>query len=248
MSTFLRGMLMIYAVVLTAAFAGLVFLSTGGTLKLSDINKSEETQQPTAAKFTEIDVERINIREPDGTIRIALYNRARKPGIIVKNKMQPHPNRDMAGMIFYNDEGTEMGGLVFSGMETEDGVINGGSLTFDRYEQDQIVQLMGIEQGDRIVAGLAVGDVPEKRMDFEAMEQWRVAEPGPEKDALFEKVNLGGAPRAFFGRGSDKSSQALLRDGQGRKRLEMRVSEAGETEILFYDEAGEVVKRISAED
>ena len=40
-----------------------------------------------------------------------------------------------AGMLFYNDEGTELGGLVFAGGRDEQGnAISVGSLTFDRQE------------------------------------------------------------------------------------------------------------------
>jgi hypothetical protein len=48
-------------------------------------------------------------------------------------------------MLFFNDEGTENGGLIFSGPKNKDGKVidSGGSLTFDQYEQDQIVQIEG---------------------------------------------------------------------------------------------------------
>lgn len=247
MKFFLKSALVVYTLLLTAAFAGLLYFAIGE--KRYGREASETNSIPQAASFSEINVERINIREPDGTLRMALYSRARKPGIIVKNNAQPHPDRDMAGMLFYNDEGTELGGLVYTGMKTENGVISGGSLTFDRYEQDQIIQLIGAEQGDTVFAGLYVNDRPEQPMDFDAIEQWRTAEPGPEKDALLEKTNMmGGAQRAFFGRAPDKSSQVVLRDAEGRQRLVMKVAETGAPEISFYDEDGNIVKRIAADE
>src|SRR5690606_12971006 len=69
----------------------------------------------TTASFEEIDVKRINIREDDGTLRMIVSNTTRFPGIIFRGKHHPHPNRTTAGILFFNDEGTENGGLIFGG-------------------------------------------------------------------------------------------------------------------------------------
>src|SRR5688572_29120948 len=70
-------------------------------------------QQP---RFEQISAERIIIVEPDGTPRLILYNSSHTPGAILYGKDRPHPNRSPhAGMLYFNDEGTE----------------NGGHLTFD---------------------------------------------------------------------------------------------------------------------
>lgn len=63
--------------------------------------------------FDEITVHRINIVEPDGTIRLVLTNTSNSPSIYIKNKEYPHPNgRKAAGLIFFDEEGTEDGGLA----------------------------------------------------------------------------------------------------------------------------------------
>jgi hypothetical protein len=63
-------------------------------------------------------------------------------------------------MLFYNDEGTETGGLVFGGHENEKGEIVDccASLSFDRYDGKQFVQLAGVDDATDRFAGLAVGD------------------------------------------------------------------------------------------
>jgi len=43
----------------------------------------------TRTKFAEIDVQRINVREPDGTLRMATSDSAHLPGVIVKSKEHP---------------------------------------------------------------------------------------------------------------------------------------------------------------
>jgi len=92
--------LVIYSGMLTVAFA--VSMLTG-------FAKSP------VATFDEIDVQRINVREPDGTLRMVISDSAKLPGVIVKGKEQPKVDRPQAGMIFFNDEGSENGGLIFGG-------------------------------------------------------------------------------------------------------------------------------------
>ena len=59
-------------------------------------------------------------------------------------------------MIFYNDEGTEDGGLIFSGKKENGKVSAVGSLTFDQYEQDQTIALQYIDDSGQRRAGLAI--------------------------------------------------------------------------------------------
>src|SRR5690554_38198 len=125
-----RRLLTAYSVMLTATLMAVLLTGAAGAGR---------------ASFEELDVQRLNLREPDGTLRYVLASSARLPGAIIRGREYPHP-RPQAGMLFYNDEETELGGLVFAGGQDEDGVIrSGGSLTFDRYEQDQIVQLLGLD-------------------------------------------------------------------------------------------------------
>ena len=91
--------------------------------------------------FNEITVHRINVVEPDGTIRLVLTNTANSPGIYIKNKEYPHPNgRKSAGLLFFDEEGTEDGGLSYGISKDQSGKVVGsdGHLSFDQYMQDQI--------------------------------------------------------------------------------------------------------------
>ena len=89
-----------------------------------------------------------------------ISNRSRLPGVIVKGKEAPPSDRPQAGMIFYNDEGSENGGLIFGGRRNEKGEVvdSGGSLSFDKYGANQIVQLAGVDDKTDRFAGLAVSD------------------------------------------------------------------------------------------
>jgi hypothetical protein len=113
-----------------------------------------------AQTFDEITVHRINVAEPDGTLRMVISDKARLPGVIVKGKEQPKVDRPQAGMLFYNDEGSENGGLIFGGRRTERGEVAdaGGSLSFDKYGASEVVQLAGVDDAVNKFAGLTIKD------------------------------------------------------------------------------------------
>src|SRR3970040_704476 len=68
-----------------------------------------QTEQKT--RLAELDVERINIVEPDGKLRMVISNRPRSTGPIYKGKPFGYAGGGRPGIIFFNDEGTENGGL-----------------------------------------------------------------------------------------------------------------------------------------
>ncbi|MCP3917596.1 MAG: hypothetical protein GY711_18785 [bacterium] len=95
---------------------------------------SQEPQD--ASRFQEITVERINVVDSDGSMRIVIANRERLPDPVVNGVVGPRSSSH-PGFLFYNDEGDECGGLVFSG----GGESASTSLLFDRCKQDQTVGL-----------------------------------------------------------------------------------------------------------
>jgi len=140
-----QKLLLGYSVVMSTAFAAVLLIGA----------KQHRTQA-----FDEIEVHRINVVEPDGTLRMVISNRDQLPGVIVKGKEQPKNDRPQAGMLFYNDEGSENGGLIFGGRKNDKGEVvdSGGSLSFDKYGANQIVQLAGVDDSSDRFAGLIVND------------------------------------------------------------------------------------------
>ena len=123
----------IYAGVLTAVFAVTVFAGFADSKKTT---------------FDEIDLHRINIVEPDGTLRLVISNKAKFPGSFVNGKEIARPDRHDTGLLFLNEEGTEMGGLTFDGWKDKNGEIqNNGHLSFDQYMQDQVFSLDAGQEG-----------------------------------------------------------------------------------------------------
>ncbi|HWX19975.1 MAG TPA: hypothetical protein VN578_08730 [Candidatus Binatia bacterium] len=164
--------------------------------------------------FEHIQVHRIDVVEPDGTLRMVIANHERLPGVIVKGKEFPKVDRPEAGMLFYNDEGTENGGLIFGGHRIGNGeIVNSGvSLSFDKYGQGrQIVQLAGVDDKDNKFAGLAVNDQNH---------------------------------RIWVGRKEDGASVVSLMDGNGKKRIVMQVTADGTASLDFLDAEGHVVRQL----
>lgn len=50
--------------------------------------------------------------EPNGTLRMVVSNHDRLPGVIVKGKESSPSDRPRAGMLTYNNEGSENGGYL----------------------------------------------------------------------------------------------------------------------------------------
>lgn len=172
------------------------------------------------AVFDEITVHRINVVEPDGTVRMIISNHTSFPGMIDHGKEKPYP-RPFAGMLFYNNEGTENGGLVFGGHKDDKGQIidSGGSLSFDSYgHPQQIVQVAGVDDAHDRFAGLAISGF----------------------------AHTGEASRrVWVGRDASGLASVALMDAQGKKRIVMQVRENGDASLLFLDDQGKVIKEIA---
>lgn len=203
-------------------------------------------------KLDELTVGRLNVVEPDGTPRMIIASRARFPGSFTRGKEIPRPDRsDAAGILFVDDEGTENGGLIQSGQLGKDGKPSAdASLTFDRFRQDQMIQLGLHEVGDQAEAGLRISDRPSFR-EFsvdDLLQLVREVEhlPAAERDAAVQRHRaLGhfGHERGYFGT-QQGTAQLALDDPQGRPRLVLRVSAEGEPSIALLDEAGKTVRAI----
>ena len=194
--------------------------------------------------FDEIDVQRINVREPDGTLRMTISSMAKAPGLIFKGKEHAYPNRQAAGILFFNDEGTENGGLLFGGAKKGKYASSGGHLSFDQYEQDQVISLDQTEEHGRRRASLTFFDRPDTPMPPELIDNVNTLEGNAEFEKLAATGGLG-YPRLFIGKTEDRASTVILRDAKGLARLKLTVTPLGAASIEFMDESGKIVRRIA---
>src|SRR5262245_7681242 len=124
---------------------------------------------PRHEKFTEIDVERINVVEPDGKYRLVISNRPRSIGPIYKGKAFAYPGGTRPGLIFFNDEGTENGGLTFTGARDSTGRYRSSlHMSFDQFNQDQVLNLDYADENGRRRTGFSINDRP----DIDIYEWW----------------------------------------------------------------------------
>jgi hypothetical protein len=95
-------------------------------------------------KFSEIDVERINIVEKDGTVKMVITNIDRFPNgnIKINNRPTNESRKKRSGMLFFNEDGIECGGFIYDGQKDKNGHSSGLSLTYDQYDGDQVMQLL----------------------------------------------------------------------------------------------------------
>jgi hypothetical protein len=216
---------------------------------LAGVTVTQAISEPKTQAFRTLDVQRVNLREADGTLRLVMAGKSSFPGIIWKGKDYPHPSRNnAAGWIFLNDEGTENGGMIWGAHKGPDGKVSGfGHLSFDQYENDQVVSLeQGEEDGHR-AAGLTIMDRPDQSMDIAALMRAMAMKDGPEKQkamAGLANAGFGGASRLLFGK-QEGTAQLLLKDANSKPRLRARVTPTGEAAIEFLDADGKVVRAMT---
>ena len=232
---------------LLKAYAAVITIVLG-TLSLAAFRQSQEK-----VRFTEIDVERINVVEPDGKLRMVISNRPRSIGPIYKGKPFGYPGGSRPGIIFFNDEGTENGGLTFTGQKREDGSYTSSTgMSFDQFNQDEVLTLRYTDNNGRKSTGITIADrapvdiydliqerdsinkLPDGPAKTEALARWAAPRNG---------VPLRAA-RAYLGRDQNKASLLVLADPMGRPRIQLKVDSLGTPSIEFLDEAGKVTRRV----
>ena len=233
--------LKIYALCSTAAFAVLA------------LSAFQRPGAPKKTKFDEIDVERINVVEKDGKLRMIISNRDRSSGPIAYGKPFGYAGGNRPGIIFFNDEGTENGGLTFSGKRGADGkYASTVHMSFDQYNEDQVVVLQYSDDNGRQRKGLQIAD----RADVPILELVKQQEAlqkmpdGPAKDSAMKRFMepRPGEPlfaqRVYVGRDPSKTALVLLSDKMGHPRLRLSVDSLGKASLDFLDAEGKVARSI----
>lgn len=224
--------LKLYSLVLTLAFV---------LLLLAGFQTDRKT------KFEQIDVERLNVVEPNGKIDLAISNAARFPPPVLNGRVMQRSGdvgKGTPGMIFFNGNGDEQGGLAWNSRKENGKYSAGAALMFDQYNQDQTI---GLEYGDdngQRSAGLRVWDHPDTPLSdlWDKSQEVAKMKAGPEKDAAQKKLSEEwGAQRVFVGKQPDKSAVLMLADAKGKTRIKISVDAAGNPNLTFLDENGKAV-------
>ena len=148
------------------------------------------------------------------------------------------------GMIFFNGEGEEQGGLAWNSRRKDGRYSAGAALMFDQYKQDQTVGLQYSDENGKRTAGLMVWDHPDTPITdiWDKSQEIAKMKPGPERDQAQKRLaEEWGAQRVFAGKRSDKSAALVLSDTKGKARLQIIVDPSGNPKIDFLDADGKTI-------
>lgn len=196
--------------------------------------------------FDDIDVKRINVKDDDGKLRMVISNKDRQHfGISDGKPIERKGGRPTPGIIFFNEAGDEMGGLVI-GSNGEKGHF--GSFTFDKVKGDQTIGFRHMEGDDGTYeTGLIVWqqpNIPQSQIDanYELLRKITdKAEREKARQKLLDNNELPHVPRLFVGKSRDDSATVIrMADIKGKPRIIMSVAADGTPKLDFLDENGRV--------
>lgn len=195
-------------------------------------------------KFKEIDVQRINVVEQDGKLKMVISNKALQHPGIINGKVIQRDGPRAPGLLFFDQRGDEMGGLIYG---DNGGKGHFGSLTFDKVGSDQVVGFRYLESDSgQYSAGLEMWQQPTTPHE-ELMEKYKALgniKDKAERDAAIQKLrdnNELTVRRLFVGQGRDDAVTISMHDKKGRERIRMVVPAEGAPKMEFLDAAGKVI-------
>jgi hypothetical protein len=205
--------------------------------------------RPQKPRFDEIDVSRINIVEKDGRLKMVISSKDHFPDPVIDGVLFKRRGGNPPGIIFYNDEGDEDGGLAFGGQTVDGKKSAHASLLFDQYKQDQTVGITYTDTDGQRTAGFNVwdrSDIPISQT-ITRLRAARALPDGPQKTAALDALRAegpGGVQRIFVGKKPDRTAGVFLSDVKGRARIVMTVDTTGAAKLEFLDANGTVVYRV----
>ena len=207
-------------------------------------------------KFAEIDVERINIVEKDGTVKMIITNVGRFPNGSEKINKRPTnvERKKRSGMLFFNEDGIECGGFIYDGQKTKNGHSSGLSFTYDQYDGDQVMQLLTQDYGENdkryVSSSLMFNDRPAKESQLKTGEIMKELDELGKKDpkaaeAKYKEYEaqglVGGVPRLMLGKSRSENNGLFLFDNKGMPKAMFYVDKQNNAKLDFFDEKGNII-------
>lgn len=215
-------------------------------------------QDPLKKVLDEITVKRVNIVEDNGRLALVMANSRNLPGGIRDGK-QSGQRTGIPGIIFYNNLGDEIGGLIYPARTLESGYDGGVQLSMDQIKQTgQAVALRHWRNGDYVRSMLEITDYSTEKFAGDSngdpeiaavlKKLGEAAEADQERIFKEEYLPLLGekgylAHRIFLGsEGADRRRAMLeLKDSRSRPRIRIVVDEDDNPRIEILDGSGRVV-------
>ena len=203
-------------------------------------------------KFEEITVERINIVEPDGKLKMVISNSERQhPGMfngkVLMDRQRP------PGITFFNEEQDEIGGIGGEG-NRNDGA--GMVLSFDQFKNDRVMQMQYIRTEDgKQQYGVNIWDRPEKItlprlfIVIDSLKKQGISSR-KEINEILKGMNDGNPlnpQRLFTGKNFDEQVGVFIKDKNGQDRINIYIDENNTPKFKILDENGNIVRELIEE-
>lgn len=205
-------------------------------------------------RFNSIEAENLKIVDQNGTVRLSLFNNENIPPLLMNGEdiLPGHRQNDpIAGIMFYNSEGDECGGLIYGSEKDEKGNYNAGaSLTLDQYKQDQVMQMYYSEENGEREYGFSVydrADTPLPELNNKTEEIKKSITNEELQKVEIDKVWAGNAQRIFMGKNKQGAVSVRLMDSKGNQRIRMVVDENDVPRMEFLDADGTVIYKLPPE-
>jgi hypothetical protein len=198
--------------------------------------------------FKELTAERINIIEPNGMLRMVISDEKNQHPGMMNGKIMTSRERP-AGMIFFNNDGDEDGGLVYEGNKNGAGMV----YSFDQYKNDQVMQLQYNQSNDgkgKTIGrsyGLKLWDraddfTLQRVIDYvdslKKLKDTNAYKSGINKLKAEGKL---GQQRFFAGKNENGEVGLFLSDSKGIPRLKIYIDKNNQPVIQTLDQKGDVI-------
>ena len=195
----------------------------------------------------EITTERLNIVGKDGNKYVVISNPEKQALATINGKpINPEETeRNTAGLLFFNEDGDEIGGLVYGIDSTESYQL----LTFDQRKNDQIMTLRKdeyLEDGKwKKQYGLLLQDRSEKQSNVIISELNKIRNIADtvlrkkEYEKFYNNPDNLAPQRLFIGKTYSENVGLFLMDKNNKPRLQIFLDENGAPHIESFDENGE---------
>ncbi|MFD2917759.1 hypothetical protein [Psychroserpens luteus] len=222
------------------AFLSALIIAFFAFSSFSDKDRNEE--------YDELIVKKITVIGEDNLPRMVLSNESRQhPGRM--NGKEWEKRERPSGLIFFNNQGDECGGLVYQTKEKDGKVMSGMSFTMDNYKDDQVLQILNDEyykDGKAYIKrGISINQFPVGSNVDERNDKLKVLRMIEDKKERKEKINElmekeGSVNRLFIGKTKGNSSGLFLSGPDGSPKMMIYVDDKGEPKIQTFGEDGEI--------
>lgn len=202
----------------------------------------------------EITAKRINVVSENNEYRMVISNETRQHSGRIEGKDMPHRKRP-AGIIFFNNEGNESGGII-SMVDSNGGKINSGmSFTMDRYNHDQVIQILNNEVYDnneeKIQRGFLISEFPKGAKFFNLHDEYSKIEKIEDKELRRKKTiellqKEGARKRIYLGRNFNNETGLTLYDQSGEPKLKIFIDPTGKPKFEYTDNDGKSINLLKA--